>query len=111
MAPQVITEIVQDYLNLLPGAGIHPTGAILFGSQITGKADKWSDIDLIVIAPEFDGAPHYSVVDQLWRTTVHADNRIEPIACGTEEWQRETIRPIIDIARREGVMILPRKAA
>lgn len=106
-----MTQIVESYLEFLPSRGIHPTGAVLFGSQLAGTADDWSDIDVVVIAPEFDGSPSYHEVNQLWRSTVHVDNRIEPIACGTEEWERETMRPIIDIARREGVMIRPRVAA
>ena len=111
MAPLEIVSAVQHYLDVLPTAGIHPTGAMLFGSQADGTAHEWSDIDLIVIAPEFDTCLDHGPEKQLWRSLLHADNRIEPIACGTQEWERETNRPIIDIARREGVMILPRGAA
>lgn len=111
MAPEPVVEIVKRYLDVLPHSGIHPTAAVLFGSQLAGTANEWSDIDLVVIAPEFDVVKDYSVLDNLWEAVVDADNRIEPIACGTQEWERETMRPIIDIARREGVMIRPREAA
>ena len=110
MAISEMNTIVQNYLSVLPASGIHPSGAVLFGSQASGNPTKWSDIDVVVIAPEFDGTPHYTVVDKLWTSIIDADNRIEPIACGTQEWERETMRPIIDIARREGVMIRPREA-
>lgn len=107
-----MTKIIQDYLAALPTSGIHPTGAVLMGSQRTGTVTKWSDIDdLIVIAPEFDAEPHVTVVDQLWRSLVNADCQISPISCGTKEWDLPSQRPIIDIARREGVMIAPRAAA
>jgi predicted nucleotidyltransferase len=111
MAVAEITDAVQHYLTELPAVGIHPTAAVLYGSQARGNAHEWSDIDVVVVAPEFDGTVDRSLVKRLWRALVHADNRIEPIACGTLEWERETNRPIIDIARREGVMILPRGAA
>jgi len=76
----------------------------LFGSFVSGKADEYSDIDLIVIAPEFDGPREISLVQALWRATV-ADNRIEPIACGEKEWETDSARPILEIARREGIVV------
>ena len=33
------------------------------------------------------------------------DMGIEPIACGEREWETEAGRPILDIARREGLEI------
>jgi len=33
------------------------------------------------------------------------DSRIEPIACGEREWDADTSRPILEIARREGMVI------
>lgn len=34
-----------------------------------------------------------------------ADNRIEPIPCGEREWETDQSRPILEIARREGIVI------
>lgn len=65
---------------------------------------RLSDIDLIVIAPEFDGKKDVSLVKTLWRATV-ADNRIEPIPCGEKEWETDESRPIREIARKEGIVI------
>ena len=52
MAKDEIVEIVKRYLASLPALGIHACRAVLFGSYIRGKADEYSDIDLVVIAPE-----------------------------------------------------------
>ncbi|MBM3335520.1 nucleotidyltransferase domain-containing protein, partial [Candidatus Sumerlaeota bacterium] len=60
-------DIVRRYLAQLPSFGIHATRAVLFGSFARGDANKWSDIDLIVIAPEFDGKCTMKTVDCLWR--------------------------------------------
>ena len=84
--------------------GIHPEMAVLFGSFATGKADEFSDIDLIVIAPEFDGNRQVQLVKNLWKATA-ADSRIEPIPCGKEEWENDQSRPILEIARNEGVIV------
>ena len=35
---------------------------ILFGSQLSKKTDEWSDIDLIVISPDFKGKSYEEIV-------------------------------------------------
>jgi predicted nucleotidyltransferase len=104
MVEETVIDVVRRYLASLPGLGIHACRAVLFGSHVHGKADEYSDIDLVVIAPEFDGSREISLVKALWRATV-TDNRIEPIPCGEQEWETDGSRPIIEIARREGVII------
>ena len=104
MVQDAVIEAVKRYLAGLPALGIHARRAVLFGSYALGKADEYSDIDLVVIAPEFDGSREISLVKALWRATV-TDNRIEPIPCGEQEWESNGSRPILEIARREGVVV------
>jgi len=104
MAENEIIATVKHYLTTLPSFGIHACRAVLFGSYVRGKADEYSDIDLVVIAPEFDGYREISLIKALWRATV-TDSRIEPIPCGEQEWETDGSRPILEIARREGVII------
>jgi len=104
MADGEIVTVVRRYLAALPDYGIHARRAVLFGSFANGKPHEWSDIDLVVIAPEFDEPHDIKLVEQLWRATV-TDNRIEPIPCGEHEWETDGGRPILEIARREGVVI------
>jgi predicted nucleotidyltransferase len=96
---------VRQYLAALPAVGIHARRAVLFGSFARGEADQYSDIDLVVIAREFDAERDFDTVMKLWETTLHADIRIEPIPCGEKEWESGDGRPILEIARREGVVI------
>src|SRR3972149_618765 len=98
----VITSIKQ-YLSVLSDFGIHAQKAVLFGSFARGVGSEYSDIDLIIIAPEFDGSRNVSLIKKLWRATV-SDSRIEPIPCGEREWETDQSRPILEIARREGVV-------
>jgi predicted nucleotidyltransferase len=100
-----IRNAVRQYLAVLPAVGIHAHRAVLFGSFARGEADQYSDIDLVVIAPEFDIGCDFDTIKNLWETTLLADNRIEPIPCGEREWETGDGRPIIEIARREGVVI------
>lgn len=101
--PSVIMS-VKNYMARLGAFGIHPEMAVLFGSFATGRADEFSDIDLIVIAPEFDGNRQIQLLKNLWKAT-SADNRIEPVPCGKEEWANDHSRPILEIARNEGVIV------
>ena len=105
MVDGAVVEIVKRYLRALQKDGIHARSGILFGSFARGEATEWSDIDLVVIAPEFDGARTLPQVERLWVLTGEADNRIEPIPCGEREWETEEGRPILEIARREGMEI------
>jgi uncharacterized protein len=100
-----IVAAIRRYLGVLRGEGIHANRAVLFGSFARGEATALSDIDLIVIAPEFDGAKNRQLIKRLWIVRAQADVRIEPIACGEREWETEEGRPILDIARREGMEI------
>ncbi len=105
MVEDAIVTTVRRYLSVLPTVGIHASRAVLFGSFARGEADQYSDIDLVVIAPEFDAGRDFDTIKNLWETTLLADNRIEPIPCGEREWESGDGRPILEIARREGVVI------
>ena len=105
MADPSVEVAVQRYLRAANEAGIHAAQAVLFGSHARGDAGSLSDIDLVVIAPELDGVSDRRLVDRLWELRAWTDARIEPVACGEHEWQRDRSRPILEIARREGVVI------
>jgi predicted nucleotidyltransferase len=105
LVESAIVDVIRRYLAALPEVGIHASRAVLFGSFATGQAHEWSDIDLVVIAPEFDSRRDHEAVMSLWRTRTAVDDRIEPIACGELEWEGDDGRPILTIARREGVVI------
>jgi predicted nucleotidyltransferase len=104
MADPGIVEIVRRYLAALPRVGIHPTMGIVFGSHARGQAGEWSDIDLLVVAPEFDEPRPIPVKSaaRLWAIAREIDVRIEPLPCGVKEWKEPHVRQIVDVAAREG---------
>jgi uncharacterized protein len=105
MVDQDIIKVIRKYLAGLEQFGIHARRGVLFGSFARGQADRWSDIDLVVIAPEFDHGQDLDLVKALWRATDKNDDRIEPIPCGEKEWDADHGRPILEMARKEGVII------
>jgi len=105
MAEDTVIAAVKRYLAALPSEGIHPHRAVLFGSCARNAEHEYSDIDVVVIAPEFDKPREIGLIHALWRATLLADNRIEPIRCGEREWETDEGRPILEIARREGIVV------
>jgi predicted nucleotidyltransferase len=102
MAKKSILETVENYLEIVNEAGIKVDRAVLFGSHAREEADPDSDIDILVIAPEFDEPYQKERVDLLWELRVRSDSRIEPIPVGVRQWQEDDASAIIEIARREG---------
>ena len=105
MAQESVVEIIHNYLQAVNQVGIHARQAVLYGSWAKNQARADSDIDLVVIAPEFDGQRDHNLVDKLWELRVFTDWRIEPIACGVRQWREDDGSPIIAVARQEGEMI------
>lgn len=105
MAKKTIINSVRKYLNYLKENGFNISFGILYGSQATGKATEFSDIDLIVVSPDFDKPIECKTLDKLWQLAGRTDHRIEPIPCGLERWEKDDYTPIIDIARNEGTII------
>ena len=105
MVESEVTAALRRYIEALDSCGFHASRLVVFGSFAREDAHEFSDIDLIVITPEFDGARERALVEKMWQATMSADNRIEPIPCGEREWETDQGRPILEIARREGIVI------
>ena len=107
MAESEIIDIIKRYLAALPAKGIHPTHAILFGSYARGNFHGWSDIDVLVVAPEFDEQRPIplELVTRLWTTARETDLRLQAIPCGVVEWQQPHARPVLSYAEAEGFEI------
>ena len=107
MADPAIVDIVRRYLRNLAQHGILARMGVIFGSYAVGHPHQWSDIDLVVVSPTFDGAFSRDAINSLWRVAARTDSRIEPIPCGERQWVEDDVTPIIEVARREGVPVLP----
>lgn len=108
MVDQTVLSLIHQYIDVLENRGLPVAQVVLFGSQATGHVHEWSDIDLIIISEKFD-VHSADDINLLWHATLEVDNRIEPIPCGRRQWQVDTATPILNIARREGIMINPQE--
>ncbi len=107
MADDAIIETVRAYLRRLAHKGLDVGFAVLFGSHLEGQPHEWSDIDLVVVSSRFDVTKRREDIDLLWVAAMEVDARIEPIACGVQEWADGDERAVIESARRTGRAICP----
>ena len=76
---------VASFLERLNTEGIQVAAAYLFGSQLTGKADEWSDIDVAVVSPQISDDRFEERV-KLTRIAFSFDERIEPLPFNPESF-------------------------
>lgn len=100
-----VIALVKEYLHQLRQQGIPVQYGVLFGSWAKAQPHEWSDIDLLVVSSRFDEERRREDVNLLWRTAAHTDNRIEPIPVGKLQYEDDDSSPIIEMARREGVVV------
>ncbi|RLT44748.1 MAG: nucleotidyltransferase domain-containing protein [Chloroflexi bacterium] len=108
---RTIGRIIQRYLHALDSEGMPVSFGVLFGSQTTGDTHQWSDIDLLIVSPQFDGQRRRKDIDLLWHVATFVDTRIEPIGVGERQWEEDDASAIIEIARRTGIVIAPEPEA
>lgn len=99
-----IIDLIYRYLNLLQEYESRIHRVVLFGSYARGEADAHSDIDLLVLSPDFDRLT-WQQEESLWALTAQVDTRIEPIPCGLSRWRNDTVAPLLDVVRQEGIII------
>jgi len=68
MVDRTLIDLVRRYLSKLDARGLPAPFGVVFGSTARGSTmGDWSDIDLLVVSPRFDGRPVLRDVLLLWR--------------------------------------------
>lgn len=107
MASLAVEKIVKEYINTIKPF-IKPKKVILFGSHIKGKARKDSDIDLIVISPDFKKMKFLERL--VWLSKMRGEKFMSPgmdiLGYTPEEFEKLSKESIVlDEAKREGKVI------
>ena len=114
--PTQVRRIVQRYVRALQSR-IHVERVILYGSYATGRAHEWSDIDIVVVSPDFARMNELERVQFLARRTVHFDSRLAPLAYTPTEFDHAQPYQFPAEIKRTGKVVfearrrLPRAAA
>ncbi len=99
--PAAIAQSVERFLDAVRRVR-RVEAAYLYGSQVLGAAGEWSDIDVAVISPDFQGDLFQERV-MLMRLAVEVDDRIEPYPFAPEDFTPTS--PLAAEIRRTGVRI------
>ena len=61
LTQQTAIDTVRDYVREIGNSGVTLKSAILYGAFAKGTQHEWSDIDVALVADEFEGLPndHY----------------------------------------------------
>lgn len=105
MVDKAIVSGVRRYLEAVNANGLKISFGVIFGSRARGEASSESDIDLLVVSPDFDGVRNRKDIAKLWHFAAETDDRIEPIPCGERQWREDEGTPIIEVARQQGQIV------
>ena len=80
-----LDKAIEEFVALLNN-GIRVECIILYGSYINGLPNEWSDFDVAVISPDFEGHPMWQRQETIARLTLNRDRRISPIGYPSSEY-------------------------
>jgi len=104
MPDKRIIEIVKSFINDLKHKGVFCDEVYLFGSQLKGVAKETSDIDVLLISPQFDEEDE-EILAKIWFSKIRTENRIEPILITPSLFNEENHSPLISMIKETGFLI------
>ncbi len=105
MVAKSIKLIINKYVLELKKNGIKISKVILFGSYAYGTPTVDSDIDLVIVSPQFDGSDKNKYSPLLWLSTEAVDYVIEPIGIGEKFFNSNKFSPLLDLIKAKGLEI------
>ncbi|HEX8947586.1 MAG TPA: nucleotidyltransferase domain-containing protein [Dissulfurispiraceae bacterium] len=105
MVKKAVLKKVQEFVRELRRNKIKVSRAILYGSQATGKAHEYSDIDVAIVSPSF-GKDRYEEGAMLFEIAGKIDPLIEPVPISTQSYKNDTWVPLIYEIRKNGIEVI-----
>ncbi len=103
MGKKEIVKLIKKFI--LKIKDINLQRIILFGSQATGEATEDSDIDLIVVAPDFEKMDFFERVKKM-RSYWNLDYAVDFLCYTPKEFEKKKNRiSIVSEAIKEGIEI------
>lgn len=81
--PNHIQRLINQYLASLKEHGFQIQDAILFGSYAKGQANQWSDIDLALVSPAFEGT-RFTDKNKIRKITIAISSDLEVLPFSPE---------------------------
>jgi len=103
MDKETVYEIIRQFKEILETTGIKAEKIILYGSYADGTPHEGSDIDLVVISPDFEGRGLWERIKMISKAIRIIFEPIEAIPLTPEEWERGDSM-MVEIAKRGEVV-------
>jgi predicted nucleotidyltransferase len=102
LTQQTDIDTVRDYAREISNLGVALKYVVLYGSFAKATQHEWSDIDVALVADDFEGLPndHYSFASIAIKKPYV---RIETVTYPTDYFHESD--PFIDIIKKEGIVI------
>ncbi len=95
---------ISDFVQLLE-RGIRVEAIVLYGSYAGGRPREWSDIDVAVISPDFEGVPLWRRQEIIAELTLDRDRRLAPIGYPSSEYHNPGRHSFLREIIRTGRMV------
>lgn len=98
-----IEAVVRKYISRVKESK-NVSKVFIYGSYAKGTADKWSDIDIAIISPDFSN----DLFDErvaLMQLALRIDDRIEPSPFRPEDFHVDN--PLVNEIRNSGIEVSP----
>jgi len=97
-----IVEKIKRFVEELEKNKIRVIKVVLYGSRVSGKAHKDSDIDIAIISSDF-GKDRFEEGVKLFEIACDIDPRIEPVPISVKSYEEDTWVPLIYEIRTKGI--------
>ncbi len=104
MVEREIIEKIERLVEELEKHKIRVLKAILYGSRVSGKAHKDSDIDIAIVSSDF-GKDRFEEGAKLFEIACDIDPRMEPVPISLESYEKDTWVPLIYEIRQKGMEV------
>lgn len=101
-----LESIISGFVKLLSKA-VRVEAVILYGSYVNGSPDEWSDIDIAVISPDFEGLPMWERQRIISHATLNRDSRLAPIGYASSEYHNPGPHSFLREIVRTGRVVYP----
>lgn len=99
-----IKKIIRQYVKEV-AKHYRVTKVILFGSYARGHAKAHSDIDLVIVSPDFRKKPEMKILENLSRIAVKVSSLLEVLAMTPEDLKSPDPRSFSYEVKKTGIAI------
>ena len=103
-AQKSVIKQIEKLVSEMKASGIHLRKAIIYASYAKNTHHKWSDIDLALVADEFQGVDFYDVGKFSKILIKYSNLLIQPRTYNPKQFSREK-DPLVDEIIKTGIEI------